>query len=64
MKKALIFLLLTAELLAMFGCGARRSNPSGDVSVQFFYTVRDADSLNLESVIETETRTLGLDTLQ
>ncbi len=64
MKKALIFLLLTAQLLALFGCGARRSDPSGDVSVQFFYAVRDVDSLNLESAVESETRTLGLNTLQ
>lgn len=64
MKKALIFLLLTAQLLLLFGCGVRQNDSQEDVSVEFFYAVRDADSLNLESVVVSEVRQLEFDTLQ
>lgn len=63
MKKLWIFLLLTAQLVSLVGCGARQDT-SGDLSVRFFYEVRDADALNLESVVEPETRTASVNVLR
>ena len=64
MKKTWMVLLLFAQLLTMPGCGQKRGSVADDVPIQFYYEVRNAQELDLESVVTAEPRRLSVQSLQ